>query len=107
MPSLLERLIGGFLPELRGQIDELIIYQAFLRDWIIELQLKQEQIMATQTQFDERMSKIDAATTEIAADLKKLRDDLAAGGAVSDANLAVLDAKIAVLDAMGKEPETV
>ena len=64
-----------------------------------------EAIMATQAQFDERMGKIDAATTEIAADLKKLRDDLAAGGAVSDANLAVLDAKIAVLDAMGKDPE--
>lgn len=87
MPSLMERLIGERWPE-------------YLR-----LVGKVEQMAGTQADFNARMGKIDAATTEIAADLKKLREDLADGGEISDANLAMLDAKIAVLEAMGKDPE--
>ena len=91
MPSLLERLIGGLLPELRADIDN--------------LKLQQEHVMATQAQFDERMGKIDAATSEIAADLQALRNELKESGAVSDENLAVLDAKIARLVVLGADPE--
>jgi hypothetical protein len=63
----------------------------------------QFKIMAKQEQFDELLTRLDAATTEIASDLQALRDELAAG-TINDASLATLDAKIAQLEAMGADP---
>lgn len=60
--------------------------------------------MAKQEDFDARMKEMDEATTEIANDLQKLRDEIAAGGSISDANLAILDAKIATLKVLGSDP---
>lgn len=59
--------------------------------------------MAKQDQFNELLTRMDAATTEIANDLKTLREE-AAAGSISDASLATLDAKIAQLEAMGQDP---
>ncbi len=59
----------------------------------------------TQDQFNAMLADIDAATTEVASDLQKLRDELASAGALSDANAALLDARIARLKAIGQDPE--
>lgn len=87
MPSAFDRFVAAMWPE----------YQALTE--------RVNQLMGTQAQFDERMGKIDAATTEIANDLQKLRDDLKASGSISDSNLAILDAKIARLVVLGADPE--
>jgi hypothetical protein len=68
------------------------------------LQAQMGRVMAKQEDFDARMGLMDAATNEIASDLQALRDELKAGGAVSDANLATLDAKIARLQVLGADP---
>jgi hypothetical protein len=87
MPSMFDRFVGAMWPEFQALTERV------------------DRLMATQAQFDERMTKVDAATTEVANDLQKLRDELKAGGAISDANLALLDAKIARLVVIGADPE--
>jgi hypothetical protein len=87
MPSMFDRFVGAMWPEFQALTERV------------------DRLMATQAQFDERMTKVDAATTEVANDLQKLRDELKAGGAISDANLALLDAKIARLVLIGSDPE--
>ncbi len=64
-----------------------------------------EQIMAVSKQIAEFSARVDAATTEIASDLKALRDRLADGISAEDA--AVLTGIADKLDALGKDPETV
>lgn len=58
--------------------------------------------MAKQEQMDAMLARLDEATNEIADDMRKLRDELAAGN-VSDASLEALDSAISKLESMGKE----
>jgi septal ring factor EnvC (AmiA/AmiB activator) len=108
MPSMFDRFVGAMWPEFQALTERVRELQRTLTeacDRILDLEIEQEKLMATQAQFDERMTKVDAATTEVANDLQKLRDELKAGGAISDANLALLDAKIARLVVIGADPE--
>lgn len=59
-------------------------------------------IMTKQEQLDAALSKIDAATNDIAADLKLLKGEILAG-AVTDESLAKLDLNAAALEALGNE----
>lgn len=63
--------------------------------------------MAKQDLFEAALSKIDAATTDIASDLQALRDQIAGGGLspeVEDAVLAKLDAAAARLEGIAADP---
>ena len=66
-----------------------------------------EQLMAVSAQIAAFAAKVDAATTEIANDLKALRDKLAAASVLTPEDTAVLDGIVSTLDALGKDPETV
>lgn len=61
---------------------------------------KLDKIMAKQEQFDAMVARLNTATNDIAADLKLLKDQIAAG-TVSDESLAKLDADIVKLEALG------
>lgn len=60
--------------------------------------------MTKQEQFDAAMAKVDAATTDIADDLRRLKEEIA-NGTVSPESLARLDASADALDALGKSTE--
>lgn len=63
--------------------------------------LKLNTIMATsQERFDAIIARLDTITTDIAADYKKLLDEVRAGG-VSDESFAKAEANIATLEALG------
>ncbi len=61
--------------------------------------------MAVSAQIQAFSDRVDAATDEIAADLKALRDKIAAGTPLTADDQALLDAKIVRLEALGKDPE--
>jgi len=61
--------------------------------------------MAVSKQIQDFSDRVNAATNEIAADLKALRDKLAAGATMSAEDAAVLDGIVANLELMGKDPE--
>lgn len=58
--------------------------------------------MAKQDQLNAAIARLETATTEIASDMKKLRDEIATGS-VTDESLATLDANIAKLESLGAE----
>lgn len=59
-------------------------------------------IMEAQNRIDAALVRLDAATNEIASDLKKLRDQIVAG-TVTQESLAKLEANIAKLESLGAE----
>lgn len=59
--------------------------------------------MAKQDEFNAMLTRLDAATTEIANDLKALRDEL--GDSISQESLDTLNTNIAKLEELGKDPE--
>lgn len=61
-------------------------------------------IMGKQEQFDAMITRLNAATNDIAADLTLLKEQIAAG-TVSDESLARLDQHIASLEALGASTE--
>lgn len=63
-----------------------------------------ELLMAVSAQIQAFSDRVNAATNEIAADLKALRDRIASGLSAEDA--ALLDGLAAKLEAMGQDPET-
>ena len=87
-----------------------VVIVAFLAIEIILLHSKYNSIMAKQDQFDAMLQRLDAATTEIADDLRELREEVI--DTISDDSLAKLDANISKLETMGaeddqpEEPET-
>ncbi len=50
------------------------------------------------------VTRLDAATNELASDLRALRDKIAAG-TVTDADMAELDRVASALEALGQDPE--
>lgn len=58
--------------------------------------------MEAQNRIDAALVRLDAATNEIASDLKKLRDQIVAG-TVTQESLAKLEANIAKLESLGAE----
>lgn len=69
----------------------------------ISLHSKYNSIMAKQDQFDAMLQRLDAATTEIADDLRELREEVI--DTISDESLAKLDANISKLETMGAEDD--
>jgi multidrug resistance efflux pump len=72
-----------------------------------EINFKLDQIMTKQEQFDAALAKIDTATSDIADDLRRLKEEIANGN-VSQDSLDRLTANADTLDALGKttpEPE--
>ena len=61
-------------------------------------------IMSKQETFDALLVRLNLTTNDIAADLKLLKEQIAAG-TVSDESLAKLDANIAGLEALGASTE--
>lgn len=59
--------------------------------------------MAISADVQARFDRLDAATTEIANDLRALRE-AATDRPLNAEELAMFDAKIAVLDELGKDP---
>jgi hypothetical protein len=62
-------------------------------------------LMAVSAQIQAFSDRVNAATNEIASDLQKLRDKVAAGTQLSAEDAAVLDAAASKLEAMGVDPE--
>jgi hypothetical protein len=62
------------------------------------------QIMAVSAQIQAFSDRVNTATNEIAADLKALRDKIAAGTALTPEDVAVLDGLASRLEAMGADP---
>ncbi len=60
--------------------------------------------MNRQERLEAAVSRLGAATDEIASDLKSLRDEITQGN-LSDASLDKLDANISSLEALGRDPE--
>lgn len=63
----------------------------------------QNKIMAKQDQMNELLTRLNAATNELAADLQKLRDENA--DKISQESLDTLDAAIKALEVMGQDAE--
>lgn len=61
--------------------------------------------MAVSAQIQAFSDRVNAATNEIAADLKALRDKIAAGAQLTPEDAAVLDGLATKLEAMGVDPE--
>lgn len=61
-------------------------------------------IMTKQEKFDASLLRLDSVTNEIAADLKKLRDEIKNDDDVSDESLAKLDSHIDTLEGIGADP---
>jgi len=64
-----------------------------------------EQLMAVSKQIQEFSDRVNAATNELAADLKALRDKVAAGTALTPDDALVLDGIASKLEAMGADAE--
>jgi hypothetical protein len=64
-----------------------------------------EQLMAVSAQIQAFSDKVNAATNEIAKDLKDLRDKIAAGTALTPEDSAVLDGIVTTLEKLGQDPE--
>lgn len=62
--------------------------------------------MAVSAQIQAFRDRVNAATNEIAADLKALRDKIAAGTTLTPEDAAVLDGLATKLEAMGQDPES-
>lgn len=79
---------------------------AALEHQILQLTEQGRIQMAFNDDIDSRMTQMDAATNEIAADLQTLRDQIAAGVSEADkaAVLSKLDDKIARLHQLGQDP---
>jgi hypothetical protein len=70
--------------------------------------IKLKTIMATQVQFNEALQRIDVATNNIAADLRKLKDQIEGAGLpqeVEDQVLATLEEKATKLESIAAETE--
>lgn len=65
-----------------------------------------EDLMARTQEFTDLVTRLDAATNELASDLQALRDQIANGLSQTDTDavLATLDSKIATLEALGADP---
>ena len=72
-----------------------------IKSHLITIKSNLNTIMAKQDAFNAMLERIDVATTEIASDMKKLRDEVA--DVISDESLAKLDANISKLEALGGE----
>lgn len=68
------------------------------------LQALGARLMNASDQIAAFAARLDAATTEIAKDLKELRDKVAAGSALTPEDAAKLDALAARLERMGQDP---
>lgn len=71
---------------------------------LVKVAHQQEKIMGINEQLLEYSRRLDAASNEIAADLKKLRDEIKSGEPVTPETLAKLDANVARLEEMGVDP---
>lgn len=65
---------------------------------------KLDKIMTKQEKFDAAIDRLNTTTNDIAADLKQLKEENAAG-TISDESLAKLDANVATLEALGASTE--
>ena len=81
-------------------------------DIVITNNVKIQTIMATQEQFEAVLSRIDTATTDIAADIRSLKEPITNAGLtqeIEDMILSKLDAAATKLEGIGAEtppPET-
>lgn len=69
---------------------------------------KLSKIMATLEQFEQALNRIDTATTDIANDIRQLKDEIANGGLNADNEAAILsrlDATATALEAIGASVE--
>jgi predicted nuclease with TOPRIM domain len=85
-------------------IDEILKELDNLKQQNHSIILKLNKVMGQNEKLLEFSERLDAATNEIASDLQKLRDEVAAGS-VSDETLSKLDTTITRLEDMGKDPE--
>jgi len=88
-------------------INELIYRQQPADDGTINTRLNliitnTEKIMTKQERLDQALADLNAGTNEIAADLQKLKDEIAAGN-ISEESLAALETNIAVLTELGTQ----
>jgi acetylornithine deacetylase/succinyl-diaminopimelate desuccinylase-like protein len=67
--------------------------------------ITKERLMAVSAQVQAFSDRVNAATNEIASDLKTLRDKIAAGSTLSAEDQALLDSAASRLEAMGVDPE--
>lgn len=63
---------------------------------------KLDEMATAQERLDQAIANLNEGTNEIAADLQKLKDEIAAGK-VSDESLATLEANIQVLQQLGTQ----
>lgn len=68
------------------------------------IKLQNHKIMAQQEKFDVLIGRLNVVTNDIAADLKLLKDQIAAG-TISDESLANLDTNITALETLGASTE--
>lgn len=85
-------------------INELIYRQPTANDEINKrldlIIFNTEQIMTKEERLAQAVADLNAGTNEIAADLQRLKDEIAAG-TISEESLAALETNIAVLTALG------
>lgn len=94
-----------FFFALQYTIGALILFAIIISTAFIHYQIKQSN-MATEEQFNALLNRIDAATNDIAAELRSLKDKIAGGGldAATEAQvLARLGAAADKLENTGKE----
>lgn len=75
-----------------------------LEDRLALLEAQGAVLMARQEDVDRIIVDLNAATNEIAADLERLRGEIASG-VVSEASIQALDGMVARLQALGQDPE--
>lgn len=81
-----------------------------LAELIGELTVKVDKIMASQADFDAKLTRIDTATDQIAAELKALADQVRNGGLTAAQEQAVadaLEAKATRLEGIAADPNNV
>lgn len=92
------RMVSDFLKALSPATD------AGTAEVLAELKALKEATLNQSEKIAGLAERLNAATNEIASDLKSLRDKIAEG-TVTDADLAPLDMRIAQLETLGKDPE--
>lgn len=79
-----------------------------LEEAVSRLMAQERAQMSINDDVDTRMTQMDAATTEVANDLQDLRDQIASGETLTEAQkaalLAKLDSRIARLVQLGQDP---
>jgi hypothetical protein len=97
-------ILIGSLEEL-GQI---LVTNREVMGKLDQILTREKMIMATLAEFQAGFQRMDQATSQIAARLKRLSDQISAGGMTPDEEaqaVAQLNAAASALEAMGKEPE--